>query len=53
MCFVIIDSDVPSGEYNSKLTQETIDLFSSNQPGMDPVSLKLCERWWDGWMKMV
>ena len=39
--------------FHSIFTQVNIHKSDANHPGMAIMSLRLCEIWWDGWIKMV
>ena len=53
MCFDRMDSSGLSRYLNSIFTQVTIHPPAANHIGASLISLRVCESWWGGWMKMV
>ena len=53
MFFVRMDSAGLSGDFNSRLTQVTIQLYAVNNLGTVLMILRLYKIWWKVWMKMV
>ena len=53
MCFVRMAYVGLSKDFHYRLTQVAIHIYSVNQLGMVLTSLRLCNSWQKGWMKMM